>query len=411
MTYKLKAAIIVFFIILLLFIFLMFKAELKNIESLKEDYPDLNDTVYNYRVDSLKVWAIRLVISFAVPFIFLISGLSQKISIFSQNGRSVFVSGIIYGLIFFGIMFLVNLPINYYSSYYIAHKYGLSNQTLLRWFELNIKSFLVNDAIMSLFIFIPFMIIYKSPNMWWFNLWLISIPVIVFIVFISPFVIDPIFNNYRPLEDGVLREEISEILKKVELEDASIMVVDKSKDTKAMNAYMTGIFSAKRIVLWDNTINNLDTKEVVSITAHEIGHYVKGHIWKNILFGIAGTFVILFLLNVSAGWILKESKGAFGFKNMTNMAIIPLFIILINLFNYLGSPIQNYLSREFERQADRFEISLTEDRVSAVSALKKLNQNNLGLPRASKFYEFMFYSHPSLEERIEFYMTEEFEKI
>lgn len=411
MTYKLKTAIIVFFIMLLVFIVLMFRAELKNIESLKEDYPDLNNAIYDYRVDLLKAWAVRLFISFAVPLLILASGTSQKISIFAQNGHSLFVSGIIYGLIFFGIMFLVNLPINYYSSYYIGHKYGLSNQTLLRWLELNIKSFLVNDALISLFIFIPFMIIYKSPNMWWFNLWLISIPVVIFIVFISPFVIDPIFNNYRPLEDGLLKEEITEILEKADLEDASIMVVDKSKDTKAMNAYMTGIFSAKRIVLWDNTIDNLETKEVVSITAHEIGHYVKGHIWKNILFGIAGTFVILYFLNVSASWILKESKAAFGFRNMTNLAIIPLFIILINLFNFLGSPIQNHLSREFERQADRFEISLTQDRLSAVSALKKLNQNNLSLPRASKFYEFWYYSHPSLEERIEFYMTEDFEEI
>lgn len=411
MTYKLKTTIVVFFIVLLAFIFLMFKAELNNIESLKRDYPELEETVYSYRIDLLKVWAVRLIATFLLPLIFLVSGLSQKISIFAQNKHSLFASGIIYGLIFFGMMFLINLPINYYGSYYIGHKYGLSNQTLLRWLELNIKSFLVNDAVISLFLFIPFQIIYKSPNMWWFNLWLISIPVIVFIVFISPFVIDPIFNNYRPLEDGALRDEITEILEKADIEDASIMVVDKSKDTKAMNAYMTGIFSAKRIVLWDNTINNLGTKEVVSITAHEIGHYVKGHIWKNILFGIAGSFVILYLLNISANWVLAESKGAFGFKNMTNLAVIPLFLILINLFNFLGSPIQNHLSREFERQADRFEISLTQDRLSAVFALKKLNQNNLSLPRASKFYEFWYYSHPSLEERIEFYMTEDFEEI
>ncbi|MBC7087983.1 MAG: M48 family metallopeptidase [Tissierellales bacterium] len=411
MSYKLKTSIIVFFILLLAFIFFMFRAELKNIEALKRDYTELEDKVYSYRIDLLKVWAVRLVATFLLPLIFLISGLSQKISIFAQDRHSLFVSGIIYGLIFFGIIFLINLPINFYSSYYLGHKYGLSNQTILRWLELNIKSFLVNDVVISMFLFIPFKIIYSSPNMWWFNIWLISIPVIVFIVFISPFVIDPIFNDYKQLEDGLLKEEITEILEKVDLEDASIMVVDKSKDTKAMNAYMTGIFSAKRIVLWDNTINNLETKEVVSITAHEIGHYVKGHIWKNILFGIVGSFVILYLLNISAKWILIESRGTFGFKNMTNFAVIPLLLILINLFNFLGSPIQNAVSREFERQADRYEISLTKDRESAASALKKLSQNNLGLPRASKFYEFWYYSHPSLEERIEFYMTEDFEEI
>ena len=161
-------------------------------------------------------------------------------------------------------MFLIYLPLNYYSSFVLAHKYGLSNQTFARWLEVNIKSFLVNDLSLSLFIFIPFYFIYRSPKFWWLQLSLLLIPIIIFVVFITPFLIDPIFNKYTSIEDEKLGQEIRVLLHKAGIEDAKIYKVDKSKDTKTMNAYMTGIFHSKRIVLWDTTINNLEEREVLA---------------------------------------------------------------------------------------------------------------------------------------------------
>lgn len=409
MDRRLKLIIIAIFLALFVFIGFMFLSEYKNMESLRVDYPELPEVSYEYRKDSLNIWAIRLILSFLVPLLFLTTGLSQRISLFASRGRGLILSGIIYGFIFFGLIFLINLPINYYSSFFLRHKYGLTDQSFLRWIELNLKGFLINNLPVILLLWIPYSIIYRSPKTWWLQIGLLIIPIIIFIVFISPLVIDPLLNNYTSIEDQELGVEINKLLEKANIEDAAIYKVDKSKDTKTMNAYMTGIYKSKRIVLWDTTINNLDRDEVLSITAHEIGHYVKGHIWKNILFGSLGSILILFLVYISSNWILYRSYGRFGFKNIFNYASLPLFILLLNFYNFIGSPISNYITRSKEIEADRYEISLTEDRESAITAMEKLYKTSLGIPRPSKLYKIWYHTHPSLEERVEFYKNEPFE--
>lgn len=411
MNRKLQVLILLFFVFLIIFITVVITSEYRNMDKLRTQYPELPDESYELRKDSLKVWAIRLVFSFAVPLYFLVSKLSQRISISVGLGRSLLVSGLLYGVLFFGLMFLINLPLNYYSSFFLRHKYGLTDQTFLRWLELNIKGFLVNDLVICLFLWIPYFFIYRSPKAWWLQIGILAIPIIIFMVFISPFVIDPIFNKYVSIENDKLGQEINVLLERSGIGDADIYMVDKSKDTKTMNAYMTGIFKSKRIVLWDTTISNLTKDEVLSITSHEIGHYVKGHIWQNIIFSSVGTILILYLVYISSNWILKLSYGSFGFKNIYNYASIPLIILTLNIFTFLGSPISSYVSRNMEVQADRYEISLTQNRGSAITAMEKLYETSLGLPRPSRIYKFWYHTHPPLEERVQFYTTAEFEDI
>lgn len=400
---KFNLICIIFFVVLIAFIGLVFASEYRNINMLRADYPNLSEEVYNYRVDALKAWGIRLFLNFFIPFLFLVSRLSYRIRFFVENERSLFLTGLLYGLIFFSLMFLINLPLNYYSSYYLSHKYGLSNQNFGRWLEIAIKSFLINDLILSLFVFIPFYLIYRSPKIWWLQMSLLSIPVTIFIVFISPFIIDPIFNKYIPMEDGKLKEGIVELLHEADIEEAKIYKVDKSKGTKTMNAYMTGIFHSKRIVLWDTTIDNLSEREVLSIIAHEIGHFVKGHIWKSILYGIGGTTLLLLLIHITTKTLLDLSNGSFGVKKLHDIAALPLFIFVLNLYMFLGLPAVNYTSRQMEIEADGYEIFLTKDRESAITAMEKLYEESLGLPRPSNIYKIWYHTHPTLEERIEFY--------
>lgn len=402
MDIRLKKTIIIFFVLLLLFISLMIVSEYRNIEKLRAE-DGVNESALELRKESLKVWGVRLLLNFLIPLLFLTTKYSQKISSFASKGRGAIVSGILYGLIFFFIVFLVNLPLSFYSSYYLSHKYGLSNQSLWRWLELNIKSFLTSDLLMALFLWVPYGIISRGSKTWWIKLSLLAIPIIIFMVFISPLVIDPIFNKYTSIADEGLGKEITALLDKAGIEDAKIYKVDKSKDTNTMNAYMTGISKSKRIVLWDTTIENLNEKEILSVTSHEIGHYLNGHIWKSINLSILGTFILFFLVYVSGEWILDYSYGSFGFRNLSNYASLPLLLLLLNLFLFLGNPLSNYVSRRMEVEADSVEIALTEDRGSAVSAMEKLSKNNLGIKRTSKLYEIFYLTHPNLEDRIEFY--------
>lgn len=164
MDKKLIAFLLIFFIFLLAFINFIIINENKNMEKIRAEYPDLKEEAYSFRKDNLKVWAVRLVLSFLIPILFLITKLSQRISVGVGEGRGLFLSGLLYGAIFFGIIFIINLPLNFYSSYYLSHKYGLSDQTLLRWIELNIKGFLVGDFITALFLWFPYLLLFRSPK-------------------------------------------------------------------------------------------------------------------------------------------------------------------------------------------------------------------------------------------------------
>lgn len=411
MNKKLQRVILFFFAILILFILAVYFAEINNMKDLRLEYPNLQEEAFSYRKDNLKVWGLNLLLTFLIPLFFLISGLSDKISTLVGCKKGSFQSGLFYGLIFFSLIFFINLPLNFYSSYILPHKYGLSAQSFTRWFEVNIKGFLINDLITSLFLWIPYRIIYKHPKTWWFKIALIIMPIMILTSFISPLVIDPIFNEYISIEEDTLGQEIEGLLLKAGIDEAGIYRVDKSKDTKTMNAYMTGIFDSKRIVLWDTTIHNLEKDEVLSITAHEIGHYVKGHIWKSIIISSISTFLILYLVYRLSTWVLKLSNGVFGFKDLSTYASIPLLVITLSLFSFLSNPISNYVSRSMEMEADRYEISLTEDRESAVSAMKKLTKTSLGLPRSSTIYKIWYHTHPTLEERVDFYTRAGFERI
>ncbi|WP_422487085.1 M48 family metallopeptidase [Gudongella sp. DL1XJH-153] len=408
MSRRLVALMILFLILLAVFVVLVIRAENRNMEQLRNEYPELSEDALNLRNDALRLWAIRLPFGFILPLLLLFTGFAQRISVFAGERFGMIMSGIIVGLAIFGVMYLINLPFSFYSSFVLRHKYGLTDQTLLRWLELSLKGFLINDGVLALLIWIPYMIIQWRPDGWWLPMGMLAVPVAIFLIFVSPLIIDPIFNNYSPLPDGQLREDMEVLLERGGIGDAEIYVVDKSRDTNTMNAYMTGIFSGERIVFWDTTLNNLQEEEVLSIAAHEMGHYIKGHIWKGIFAGSAGIFLVLYLINISANWILKSSGGAFGFRNIHNYASIPLLIFLLNLFLFLGNPVTNGVSRRFEKEADLYQISLSQDREAAVTAMTKLYEKSLGLPRPSELYKFWYSTHPPIEERIEFYRTEEF---
>ena len=404
MDKKLSLSIILFFIFLSLFIVMVLISEYKNMDRLEVEYPNLPKESYEYRKSNLNIWAINLVLKFLVPLLFLITGLSNRIGIFAKgSGRSLFLTGLIYMIIYSIIDLLISLPTGFYSSFILKHSFGLSNQTIYRWIEVTLKNFILNGLVVSLLVWFPYYLMYRSPNRWWFYLGLLAIPVIIFIIFISPMYIDPMFNKYTSIEDYELGKEIKVLLKKSGIEDAQIYKVDKSRDTKEMNAYMTGVFKSKRIVLWDTTMDKLDREEVLAVTAHEIGHYVKGHIWKGIILGGIFSILLMYLIYRTSNWMLTRSNGSFGFNKLYNIASIPLIILVLNIYMFFASPLINLNSRYMEREADTYEINLTKNKEAAISTMIKLHEESLSLPRPSKIFKIWYHSHPTAEERIEFF--------
>jgi Zn-dependent protease with chaperone function len=264
------------------------------------------------------------------------------------------------------------------------------------------KGFGVNTAISAAIVWVPFLIIKKSPKRWWLYIALASVPYLFFMLYMQPVVIDPIFNQYKQIEDKALSAKIEGLLSKTTIGNCEIYEVDKSRETNQMNAYMTGVFNTKRIVLWDTTIKNLNTDEILCVTAHEMGHYLMGHVWKSIIVGSAGISVLLYFIYRMCNYILKKSKGRLGFNKLWDPAALPLLILLINLMLFVSAPISNAYSRSLETEADRFELELTRNNYASATSTVKLHQQSLILPEPGIVYMLWNYDHPTFKERVDF---------
>ncbi len=178
--------------------------------------------------------------------------------------------------------------------------------------------------------------------------------------------------------------------------------VQKSVDTEAVNAYVTGFGGSKRIVLWDTILRKLDERQLLFVMGYEMGHYVLRHVLLNLLM-ITGVIVAaLYSVHRLSGWFISRWKHRFGFDRLDDIASYPLLGLIITLVSLVITPIPLAFSRWAEHEADRFGLELTRDNHHAATAFAKLQSENLGVPYHSTLYKLWHDSHPPLGERIDF---------
>jgi STE24 endopeptidase len=169
-----------------------------------------------------------------------------------------------------------------------------------------------------------------------------------------------------------------------------------SKNTKKANAAFTGLGKTKRIILGDTLLDNYNIEEIETVIAHELGHYKKKHIVKNIFIGTASSFITLFVIAL----LYQNSLSWFGFYSITQVAALPLLALWSTLIGIIQSPLGNILSRKFEYEADEYAIVETKNPFAFVMTLEKLTDQNLGDKEPHPFVEWFFYSHPSIKNRV-----------
>ncbi|MDW8801402.1 M48 family metallopeptidase [Clostridium sp. A1-XYC3] len=376
-------------------------AEMRENNKLAIDAP--SEKALEYQQKKVNIWLSGIVLSMLVPALFLFTRLSVVLRNWAQSkSRFAIIVLILYFSVYYLINAIISLPLDYYSGFVLKHAYGLSNQSIVKWVQDLLKGLILTIAAGSVFICIPYILIKRSPKYWWLHMGILLIPVIFFVTLITPVYIDPIFNKYQNLQDKKLEEKIYQLVDKTYMKDVKLFQVNKSEDTKEMNAYMTGVLNTKRIVLWDTTVKNLTEGETLSVVAHEMGHYLMGHVWKAIIFGGIVSIFIFYLVNKSALWILDKSGGIFGFNKLQDIAAVPLIILLLTVYTFAASPFINYYARYTEREADRFELELTRDNEASMSSMIKLHEKSLILPRPGLVYELWNYDHPTFEERVNF---------
>jgi Zn-dependent protease with chaperone function len=299
-------------------------------------------------------------------------------------------------------MFIIDLPLAYYEEFVRQHAYDLSNQTLGKWIGDSFKSLVVSFIIGFLFLWLPYLALKKSPKRWWLYVGVGTIPFLFFFIIITPIWISPLFNDFGPMKDKALEQKILALADKAGIGGSHVFEVNKSIDTKQVNAYVTGFLDTKRIVLWDTIIDKLNEKELLFVMGHEMGHYVLGHVWKTVLFLSALILVSLYVAYRLAGGLINKYKNRFGFDQLSDVASLPLILLLISVFMVVITPIANWYSRYQEHQADIFGLEITQDNHDAATAFVKLQQENLSNPRPGLLYKLWRADHPVLGDRIDF---------
>lgn len=314
--------------------------------------------------------------------------------------RSLAENEILIALIFFGIIMfasdLLTLPFSWYSTFVIEEKYGFNKTTKSTFLTDKLKSWgltiIVGGGILALIVWFYQM---AGENFWWYAWILVTIFTLIVNMFYAKLIV-PLFNKQSPLPEGSLRTKIEDYAREVGFKLENIFVIDGSKRSTKANAYFSGFGSEKRITLYDTLVNDLEEEEIVSVLAHEVGHYKKKHVFANIAAAIITTGFTLWLLSIFVGNpLLSKALGVAQ----------PNFHIGLIAFGILYSPISevtgllmNYLSRKFEYQADNFAKN-TYDGGALISSLKKLSKTSLSNLTPHKAYVFMHYSHPTLLQR------------
>jgi len=378
-----------------------------NAKHFNDDLPDEIADVYDteeykksqiYKATNYRFGILTSSFSLIITLLFFVLDGFEFVDNFARSYSS---NPIVIALIFFGIIIIVSdiisTPFSYYKTFVIEEKFGFNKTTIKTFIYDKIKGWLMmailGGGILALIIWF-----YQwTGKQFWLYAWGL---VTVFTIFLNMFyarLIVPLFNKQTPLEEGDLRNKISAYAKSVGFNLNKIFVIDGSKRSTKANAYFSGFGSEKRVTLYDTLINDLNEDEIVSVLAHEVGHYKKKHIIFNLISSILLTGLTLFILSIFISKpVLSEALGV----------TIPSFHIGLIAFGLLYSPISeitglimNYFSRKFEYQADNY-AKETYKSDPLISGLKKLSKNSLSNLTPHKAYVFMHYSHPTLLERI-----------
>jgi len=238
------------------------------------------------------------------------------------------------------------------------------------------------------------------PKSWWFWGWAFFSVFQMVILWLYPVVITPLFNIFEPMKDEALKDKITALLGKAGLQTQGIYQVDEGKRSRHTNAYFTGIGKTKRIVLYDTLLASHTTDEIVSVLAHEIGHWKKKHILKQLAFMILSSLILFYVIYQIVGW--PPLYSTFGIQQTPVYAGLFLISLYLAAAKFFLSPIGAAITRRFEREADRMAFELTGTIEPMISALKRLAKDNLSNLHPHPWYVRFYYSHPPLTERIEY---------
>jgi len=323
------------------------------------------------------------------------------------------VQGTLFACLFFLTIAVLDLPFDVYGEWVEKH-YGISKNGWGWWINDWIKGEAVTLILASILVWLLYAVIRRSPRRWWFYFWLVSLPAGVFLVYLQPLVIDPLFHKFAPLQqkDPALVAALQPMVQRAgeDIPPERMFWMGAGEKTTAVDAYVTGVGQSKRIVVWDNTIVRMNTPQIVYVLGHETGHYVLHHIVKGLTFLAVLLLLFFYVLHRLIGWVLARWGGEWGIRGLDDWASLPVLLFLLSILFFLANPVACAFSRHLEHQADQFGLEVTHGLTPDFSqvgaqAFQVLGEVDLSDPDPNPLQVFLYYTHDPIAERVRFCLT------
>jgi STE24 endopeptidase len=351
------------------------------------------------RYESIKhiVGISKFVVDVLVLIFLLTSGWSVRIRAIAQAASpSDWLTVIIYMAIAGAILKAIDLPFSFYSGYILEHQFGLSRQSVAGWMKDQVKGLAIGVPLSIAAIELIYFLLRRYPDMWWVYTSAAFVAVMVVMANLAPVLLLPLFFKFKPVDNADLQKRVNRLAMRTGTSVCGIFEWSLGDKTRKANAAVVGWGNTRRIIVSDTLLANFSGEEIEVIMAHELCHHVKNHIW----YGMALQSILTFIAFDAAHHVLLPLSPAFGLKGIADVANFPLLALALATLSLLMLPIANYVSRRLETEADLYALDITGDALAFVSSMEKLAELNLADKTPNKIIEFIFYSHPSIEDRI-----------
>jgi STE24 endopeptidase len=308
------------------------------------------------------------------------------------------VEVLIYLVLFGLINEVAGLPLDFLRSFWLEHRYGLSNLTLTGWVKDHVKGIAVGGALAALGTELLYAIMRHSPRHWWLLCATVFTGFFVLLANLAPIVIFPIFFKYKPLENPSLIQRLFELSRRAGTHVKGVFEWKLSEKSKKANAALMGLGNTRRIILSDTLLAQFQDEEVEAVLAHEFGHHVHHHMFQGIAVQGGATFLGFYLVHR----VLDGLGPRMGFQGIADFANLPLLVLITMALSLLLLPLVNAQSRRMERQADEYALRAISSPDAFISSMEKLAALNLAERQPHPWIEFIFHSHPSIAKRIAF---------
>lgn len=306
------------------------------------------------------------------------------------------------GLFFFGILLalsqMIGLPFAIYHTFVIEERFGFNKQTP-KGFALD----LVKGIALGVLLGTPLMacilwIMGATGTYWWLWAWAVMSIFSILTAWLYPTLLAPLFNKFKPLDDGDLKTKIYALAQKIGFKTDGIFIMDASRRSAHGNAYFTGVFGKKRIVLFDTLVSDMTPAEVTAVLAHELGHFKLHHVRNGMIRGLLMSLGVFFLMSI----LVQHSVfyEAFGLADISNYAGLVVFMLWFSIVEFILQPFETWLSRRNEFAADRFARENLGSPSDMIAALKKLREKSFVMPLSHPAYSAVYHSHPPMLERL-----------